>query len=436
MAKQVLLIGSGGREHALAWKLAQSMQVSKVFCAPGNGGTATESKCENLAIKADDIPAILNWLKQNKTDLVVVGPELPLSLGLVDEIQKLSIPVFGPVKNSAELETSKAYAKQFMNQHNLPTAKFETFSSHSEALAFCQQNDWARVIKLDGLAAGKGVFVCDSMQECIDALAQIYENNPAEKILIEERLTGPEVSLFLLCDGKSVYPMPLAQDYKRRFEHNKGPNTGGMGSFSPVRWAQPYEAKIQQDIIAPLEIALQKLPTAFCGLLFVGILIHQEKNQKEKPYILEFNVRFGDPETQSILPRLNSDFYELLYHTATGSLKQYITTNPVTWSDTYSVCVNLVHNEYPQKSGKGEVITIGKLRETVKIFHAGTELNQNGLVTNGGRILSVVATTENNELSVLQAYEAIHEQIQFNNMAYRNDIATVYDSKHKELAIL
>ena len=420
MGEQVLLIGSGGREHALAWKLAQSEQVSHIYCAPGNGGTEIQKKCQNISIKPDDIEAILDWLKTNTVDLVVVGPELPLSLGLVDEVQKLNIPVFGPIKHAAQLETSKVYAKRFMQQNNLPTAKFEVFTNQQAAYDFCKNNDWARVLKLDGLAGGKGVYVCETLSDCETALTALYASDSETTVLLEEKLTGPEASLFLICDGKTIMPLQLAQDYKRRFDKDKGPNTGGMGSYSPVDWVVPYQDCIQKDIITPIEIALAKLSHKFCGLLFVGLLFHNEN-----PYILEFNARFGDPETQSILPGLECDFYELLFQAATHNLEQYLEEARPYFNQNSHVCVNIIHNEYPVKSSTGNPIVISTLPENTVVFQAGTQYKNGQLETNGGRILNVVSSGSTKEEAISLAYKAI-KQISFEQMDYRTDIGTTY----------
>jgi len=416
--KQVLVIGGGGREHALCWKLAQSPQVAKIYCAPGNAGTAQELKTQNVALSVMDFQGLLEFARKNKIDLTIVGPDNPLAEGIVDFFERAGQQIFGPNQEAARLESSKVFAKRFMKANHIPTAKFEVFDSEKKAVAFCHANDWARVIKVDGLALGKGVYVCDSLKDCELALAEIFQAQrfgiSGAEVVIEERLFGPEISLMILSDGKTLLPFTSSQDYKRRFEGNKGPNTGGMGAFSPVPFYPDYERVIQEKILEPLEEALQQADFTFKGVLFAGILIHQQK-----PYVLEFNARFGDPETQCLLPRLQNDLYELLQACVDSTLNE----QELIWDEETRTCLVLVHKHYPESGSKGKYITVGKLADDVLLFHAGTARDQDGeLVTQGGRVLNIVSKGISPDQAILRAYKSI-SAIGFEGMAFRKDIA-------------
>jgi len=418
MTRQILVIGSGGREHAICWKLAQSAHVDKIYCAPGNGGTAQTAKTENVAIPVMDFKALIAFAKKHKIDMTVVGPDNPLAEGIVDAFEAESLRIFGPTRQAAQLESSKVFAKQFMAQHKLPTARFGVFDTKKTALAFCKANDWARVIKVDGLALGKGVYVCDTLPECETALVEIFQakrfGTAGAQVIIEERLYGPEISLMILSDGKTLLPFASSQDYKRRLDGNKGPNTGGMGAFSPVPCYPDYQWAIHEKILEPLQKALQEADFTYKGVLYAGLLIHDHQ-----PYLLEFNARFGDPETQCLLPRLETDLFELFEACIDGMLDR----QQLTWIHETCACVVLVANTYPETGSSGKYITIGKLPEDVTVFHAGTSQNEQGdLLTNGGRILNVVAKGMSSDHAVHQAYEAI-SHIAFEGMAYRKDIA-------------
>ncbi len=418
MDKTVLVIGSGGREHALCWKLAQSPNVTRIYCAPGNGGTATMGKTQNVSIGVQEFEVLARFAQEHAVNLVVVGPDNPLADGIVDVFQAHGIPTFGPTRDAAQLEGSKAFAKQFMKTHGLPTARFDVFELFEDALTFCRENPWARVIKADGLALGKGVFVCDTVEACEQALSEIFKHQrfgtAGSKVVIEERLNGPEISLMMFCDGKTLLPLSPSQDYKRRFEGNKGPNTGGMGVYSPVPQFKTYALAIQETIINPLQQALQHAPFTFKGLLYAGLLIHNDT-----PYILEFNARFGDPETQCLMPRLQNHVDEVMMACIEGRLEE-ITLD---WSKDASVCVVATADSYPEQGSKDQPISIGKLPESVTLFHAGTKVDANGqLLTQGGRVLNVVALGADLDQTRNRAYDAL-KQIHFNGMAYRMDIA-------------
>lgn len=412
---KILVLGSGGRENALCWKLAQSPMCKEIYCAPGNGGTATLDKVKNLDLDILDFNTIKKFCKDEPIDLVVVGPELPLSLGIVDVLEADNIRVFGPTRQGACLEWSKAYAKQFMADMGIPTAKFVVADS-MEKTADIIKDHWARVIKVDGLAAGKGVFVCVDEKECLDAAEKIFKQKAfgeaGSQIIIEEKLFGDELSLLALCDGEDLYPMLASQDHKRRFENDRGPNTGGMGAYAPVELYKRHEKAIEEQVLNPIRQALKAGKLVFKGVLFIGLMV------SDKPYVLEFNTRFGDPETQTILPLLKSDLLEALWACTEGSLNKV----KLEWAKNSSCCVCLVADSYPEGSSKGQRIEIGTDIEDAVIFNAGTKIADGKLVTNGGRVLNVVGIAPTMSEAIAAAYNAI-PLIKFNGMAYRRDIA-------------
>jgi phosphoribosylamine---glycine ligase len=418
MSKRVLIIGGGGREHALCWKLAQSHQVETIYCAPGNAGTNQTQKTRNVDIAVSDFTALIRFAQEQQVDLTVVGPDKPLADGIVDQFQAAGLQVFGPTQSAARLESSKVFSKQFMKTYGLPTARFEIFESAEAALDFCNAHDWARVIKVDGLALGKGVFVCDTLADCDNALQAIFESKrfgtAGTRVIVEERLVGPEISLMVLCDGNTLLPFESSQDYKRRFDNQLGPNTGGMGAYSPVPIYADYQDKVLKQVILPLQKALDDAPFVFQGLLFIGLMIHEHEL-----YILEFNARFGDPETQSLLPRLNNDLYSLFEASIDGTLHE----QTLSWRDEASVCVVLTAKSYPETGSQNIPITISPLPADVLLFHAGTRLTpEQQLVTNGGRVLNVTALSHTPEAAAHLAYQTI-DQIHCEALDYRRDIA-------------
>ena len=355
---KIMIIGAGGREHALAWKLAQSPDLQSIVCVPGNGGTASIPLVTNLALTVSNFDGIAEAALEQKIDLVVVGPDNPLADGIVDYLEERNLRVFGPTRQQAKLEWSKSHAKEKMAELGLPTAKFYSATSLDEALAFVRDPNyaWARVIKADGLALGKGVFVCDTVAECEAALATIFGGGFGEAgdiVVIEEKLSGEELSLLCVSDGKTLLELGCAQDHKRRFDGDLGPNTGGMGAYSPVPLyedaidGQPnvVRQRIQKEVLEPIRVALQDGRLSFKGVLFIGIMV-----MDGAPYILEFNARLGDPETQTILPRLKSDLLPLLSACTDGTLADVT----LEWSELKSVCVSVVTKEYPAKSSNGE----------------------------------------------------------------------------------
>ncbi len=430
----ILIIGGGGREHALAWKLAQSPQVRKIFCAPGNGGTAHEHKTQNIGIAVSEFTNLIDFARANKIALTVVGPDNPLADGIVDQFLEAKLPIFGPTKAAARLESSKAFAKQFMTQAGIPTPRFIVCSSYGEALDAVHKHTWARVVKVDGLALGKGVFVCDSEEACQIALKQIFQEKtfgPAgNKVVIEERITGEELSLLFFTDGKELVPMPACQDYKRRYEGDQGPNTGGMGAYSPVALFSQYESEINENIVTPLRHALAEGKLDFQGIIYVGIIIGtvqdsetRESNGKapredKKAFVLEFNARFGDPETQVLLPLLESDLYPILLACTNGTLKN----GQINWLPETSCCVVATADRYPTESSEGELISFGDLPENIQIFHAATVSTVKGFTTNGGRILALTAVRPRIAEARAAAYLAV-ERVSFKGRDYRQDIA-------------
>jgi phosphoribosylamine--glycine ligase len=416
---KVLVIGSGGREHALVWKLSQSPRVDKVFCAPGNAGISEIAEC--VDIKPDNIDALLDFVKYNWIDLTVVGPEAPLTAGVVDAFVKEERRIFGPDKLGAQLEGSKIFAKDFMRKYGIPTAEYKTFSSYSQAEEYVRLKGAPIVVKADGLAAGKGVIVAETVDEAIHALKMIMKDkvfgDAGNRVVVEQCLRGEEASFMVLTDGKTVVPLATSQDHKQVFDGDKGPNTGGMGAYSPAPVVtNELRKNIMQSIIDPLIKGLSKERINYRGVIYVGLMICNGK-----PYVLEFNCRFGDPEAQPVLVRLNSDLFDLLKATAEGKLKNV----KVSWKSEASVCVVLASKGYPGSYEKGKVIKgldSFKNDKNVVIFHAGTSLSNGEIVTSGGRVLGVTALGNDIKTAQKNAYRAI-EKIHFEGMHYRKDIA-------------
>ncbi len=416
---KVLVIGGGGREHALAWKLSQSSKVDKIFCAPGNAGISEIAECLN--IKADDIDALLNFAKYEWINLTVVGPEAALTKGIVDVFQKEGLRIFGPDASGAQLEGSKVFAKDFMLKYGLPSAEYKSFTSYLHAEEYIRLKGAPIVIKADGLAAGKGVFVALTVEEAISALRQIMKEkafgSAGSRVIVEQCLKGEEVSFMILTDTKTVVPLATSQDHKTIFDNDKGPNTGGMGAYSPAPLlTEELETTINKDIIAPLINGLTKERINYRGVIYVGLMICEGK-----PYVLEFNCRFGDPEAQPILIRLDSDLFDMLVATAEGKLKDI----EVSWKDNASICVVLASQGYPGSYEKGKTIKgldAFKDRKDLVVFHAGTSSKNGRITTSGGRVLGVTALGKDIKTAKANAYEAI-EKIAFEGMQFRKDIA-------------
>ena len=413
---KALVVGNGGREHALAWTLLQSPNVEKVFCTPGNGGTAIAPYCQNLPIKVDDFAAIANAVESNKIDLVVVGPELPLSLGITDYLQQKNILVFGPNRESAQIEASKSWAKDLMKEADIPTAESETFTAAEAAISYINQQGAPIVVKADGLAAGKGVIVATTVAEARTAVEDLFDRG-FSKLVVEEFLVGEEVSVLALTDGVTIIPLLPAQDHKRIGEGDTGKNTGGMGAYAPAPIASTaIMQQIQREILQPTINTLQKRGIDYRGVLYAGLMITPEGKAK----ILEFNCRFGDPETQAVLPLLETSLDSLLIACAEQKLAQH---PPIKWKDGTAVCVVAAAGGYPDAYEKGKVITgIDTAEEKgAIIFHAGTKLEDGKVLTNGGRVLGVTAVGKDFSSAIAQVYPGI-ESIQFEKMYYRRDI--------------
>ncbi len=410
----VLVVGSGGREHALGWKLSQSKHVEKVFFAPGNGGTKN-----NLAIPADDLDGLAEFAKNNDC-FTVVGPETPLSKGIVDVFAQKNLPIFGPTKKAAQLESSKIWAKQFMQRNNIPTAPFGIFDTAQDAKNYVSSLDYPVVIKADGLAAGKGVIVCSDSKEAIAAIDEMLIKNTfgsaGTRIVIEKRIDGIEASYIALCDGLTAIPMATSQDHKRILDDDKGPNTGGMGAYSPTGVITDSLAhKIQKDVIEKTVQAMRKEGIAFSGFLYAGIMV-----QNGEPYVLEFNARMGDPECQPILMRMDSDLYEYLLAASSGTLH---TLPLISWKKQTAVCVVLASKGYPDSYPKDEKISgLDKANDqNTVVFHAGTKQENGNVLSNGGRVLGVTALGSSLSDAISNAYLAV-QQIQWPSKYCRMDI--------------
>ena len=417
---KVLVVGGGGREHALAWKLSQSNKVSQIFVAPGNAGTASEPKTNNIDIDAEDISALLMFAKRQNIDLTLVGPEAPLVAGIVDQFNQEQLPIFGPTAATAQLEGSKAFAKQFMRRYNIPTGDYAVFTNLGDASAYITSKPVPMVIKADGLAAGKGVVIAQHHQQALRCAEQMLSGvsfgRAGQRIVIEEFIQGKEVSFICMVDGKHVLPMATSQDHKARDEGDVGPNTGGMGAYSP---APIVDAKMNQrilnEIIYPTVNGFSQQGTPYVGFLYAGLMI----NSQADPYVLEFNCRFGDPETQPIMMRMQSDLAELCVATLTKQLDKY----HIQWDSRSALGVVLAANGYPERYDKGEVIQGLPQREceTQKIFHAGTILRNGNVLTNGGRVLCATALGDSIHTAQKHAYELV-SQVSCPHMFYRSDI--------------
>jgi len=417
---KILVVGSGGREHALTWKISQSPQVEKIFCAPGNPGTM--SIAENVDISPENIPALLEFAERERIDLTVVGPEVPLTMGIVDEFEKRNLKIFGPHKNAAELEGSKIFAKQFMERHKIPTGDYEIAESAAQAKEILSSGKFSFpvVIKADGLAAGKGAIICKDMASAEKTIDEIMTDkkfgDAGNRVLIEEFLRGKEVSFIVIADGVLALPMVTTMDHKAVGEGDKGPNTGGMGAISPSPYTDRHLFdKVMQTIVTPTITWLLEEGRKFKGVLYVGLMLTDEG-----PKVLEYNCRFGDPETQPQMLRLESDIVDLLLASAEGDLSRI----EVKWSRKPSGCVVLASGGYPGPYKKG--ILINGLSDVMKlpgitVFHAGTKYQDGNIYTNGGRVLNVCASENSLAETMSRIYEAF-PFISFDGMFYRGDI--------------
>jgi phosphoribosylamine--glycine ligase len=425
---KILIVGSGGREHALCWKIGQSKLAGKIFCAPGNAGISKEAEC--IDIKAHDIVRLLDFAKKERIDLTVVGPEAPLASGIVDEFANQRLKIFGPDKKAAKLEASKVFAKEMMFKYDVPTAKFKIFDNAEEAKDYIDKIGAPCVVKADGLAAGKGVVVARTTDEARQAVVSMMQEkifgDAGKKVIIEECLEGQEASILVFVDSKEVIPLASSQDHKRVFDNDRGPNTGGMGAYSPapIVTAEIFNEILDKVVYRTIK-GLIKEGIEYKGVLYAGVMI-----TKNGPKVLEFNVRFGDPETQAILPRLKSDLLEVMLATTQQRLNKVLKTGGLIWDGRCCVCVVCASGGYPGEYEKGKTITgldeAEKIKDVV-VFHAGTDLTASrepqarGYVTNGGRVLGVTGLGDTIKDAIDRTYSAV-AKINFEGMHYRKDI--------------
>ena len=412
---KILVIGGGGREHALVWKLNQSAHVEKIFCAPGNPGISEMAECVPIAV--NQVDQLAEYAESQKMDLTVVGPEEPLVLGVVDEFKKRGLKIYGPDRQSAKLEGSKAYAKSVMKRFGIPTASYEEFTDFEHALGYLRVQGAPIVIKADGLAAGKGVTVAETQEEAEaaldDALRQGIFGEAGQKVVIEEFLEGEEMTILAFVDGETVLPLVPSQDHKPIFDGDRGPNTGGMGAYSPVPHLEQWLKEIQRLILKPLAKGLAESEQPYRGLLYTGLMLNESG-----PKVVEFNVRFGDPEAQVVLPLLENDLVEILSASCEGRLNEV----ELDWKKEASVCVIAAAPGYPGPPTKGLSIELPEfLEDGTQIFHAGTRIQENSLVTSGGRVFGVTAQATDIEQARNRVYQLM-ENIKFRGMQFRSDI--------------
>lgn len=414
----ILIVGGGGREHTVAWKLAQSKKVDKLYCAPGNGGISEIAECHDVG--ATDIAGMIALAKRLKVDLVVVTPDDPLALGMVDELEAAGIPAWGPSKAAAAIEGSKVFAKELMRKYNIPTAGYAVFDDVDKAREYVKSHPYPLVVKADGLALGKGVIICQDQREAEDALSTIMVDkkfgSSGDQVVVEEFITGPEVSILAFADGRTVLPMVSAQDHKRAYDGDEGPNTGGMGTFSPApQYTPEVAAEVTRTIIRPTIEAMAAEGRPFKGVLYFGLML-----TAEGPKVLEYNARFGDPEAQVVLPRFKTDLLEVFLAIREERLHEIT----LEWKNDAAVCVILASGGYPVAYQKGYPITgLDSFdgRDDLIIFHAGTRKTDGGYVTNGGRVLGLTALAPTLDEAIEKAYANL-ETIDFQDKQYRTDI--------------
>ena len=418
---KVLVVGSGGREHAICWKLAQSPKVTELFCAPGNAGIAQVARC--IDIKATDIDGMVAWARDNAIGLVMVAPDDPLALGMVDVLEAAGIPAFGPRANAAVIEASKAFSKELMAKHHIPTAKYKTFTDINAALSYIDAQGAPIVVKADGLALGKGVVVAATVEEAKQAAREMMADKKfgesGSTVVIEECMTGPEITVLAFSDGKHIVPMPASQDHKRAFDGNRGPNTGGMGAISPPPQYTPEVARrCMDEIFLPTIAALNAEGRPFQGVLYFGLML-----TPDGPKVVEYNARFGDPECQAVLSLLDSDLLDILLACRSGTLDQC----PIRWKDEAACVVVLASGGYPLDYKKGYPISgLEAAGRTAVVFHAGTKTGPDGAyLTNGGRVLGVTATAPTLDEAIERAYSAA-KYISFTGMHFRRDIGHAF----------
>ncbi len=415
---KVLIIGSGGREHALAWQCAQFDEVGQVFVAPGNAGTTLEKKITNISIDSENIPELISFAKEESIDITIVGPEAPLVLGVVDEFKNEGIAIFGPSKKAAQLEGSKVFCKDFLDRNNIPTAYYKVFTETKPAIDYVKEKGMPIVIKADGLAAGKGVIIANSFEEASNAINDMLEGNrfgeAGSRVVIEEFLEGEEASFIVMVDGNNILPMATSQDHKARDNGDQGPNTGGMGAYSPAPIVTDLVYKnAMEKVIKPTVEAMKNEGMPYTGFLYAGLMINQNGNVK----VLEYNCRFGDPETQPIMMRLQSNLAKLCLMGANGSLDK-ATAN---WDDRTSLGVVMAAKGYPGSYQKGEEISVPESSSSSKVFHAGTKLNNKKILSNGGRVLCATSLGEDLKDAQNKAYQLVSE-VNWDGSYFRTDI--------------
>ena len=415
---KILVIGSGGREHTIVWKIAQSPLVEKIYCAPGNGGISELAECVNISVMDKD--AMVNFAKDNAIDLVMVAPDDPLVDGMVDAMEAAGVRAFGPRANAAIIEGSKAFSKELMKKYNIPTAAYEVFTDSASAIEYIKKGTFPAVIKADGLALGKGVIIAQNLEEAEQAVHEMIDDGKfgksGSRVVIEQFLTGPEVSVLAFTDGKTVKPMVSAQDHKRAYDNDEGLNTGGMGTFSPSRlYDDAKAAECMENIFLPTIKAMAAEGRPFKGVLYFGLMMTADGVK-----VIEYNARFGDPETQVVLPRLKTDLVEIM----NAVIDERLDEIEIEWEDNAAVCVVMASGGYPLDYKKGYEITgideVNKADDMV-VFHAGTKLEDGKILTNGGRVLGITAVAENLDAAIKRAYEGV-EKVSFKDAHYRKDI--------------
>ena len=412
----VLVIGSGGREHTICWSLAKSPKVDKIYCLPGNGGISKIAECVPISVM--DFDAIIDFVDSHKDiELTVVAPDDPLAGGLVDRLEEKGHRAFGPRANSAIIEASKAFSKYLMKKYGIPTANYEEFDSYDKAVEYISGAKYPLVVKADGLALGKGVIICNTKEEGLKAVKEMMIDSKfkdaGKRVIVEEFMVGQEVSILSFCDGKTIIPMVNARDHKRAYDNDQGLNTGGMGTFSPSAiYTKEVEEEVMNKIILPTVDALNKEGRTFKGVLYFGLMLTDDGAK-----VVEYNARFGDPETQVVLPRLKTDLCDIFNAVVDGTLDKI----NIEWTDDACVCVVIASGGYPESYQKGKEITIGDIAEDILIFHAGTAIKDGKLVTSGGRVLGVTAKGKDIHEARAKAYEAV-SNIHFDGAFYRTDI--------------
>ncbi len=417
--KRILIVGSGGRENSIAWALSKNQSIEQIYVCPGNGGTANFKKCICLKPKSEDKKTIINECLRLEIDLVIIGPEVPLSEGLANKMREAGLTVFGPGEDGAQLEASKDWSKALMIENNIPTAKYWSSDSKEEALEILRRFNQPLVVKADGLAAGKGVTVCETIEESKEAIKDIFSGKfglAGNKVILEEKIEGPEVSIFALCDGEKLIVLPPAQDHKRLLDGDHGPNTGGMGAYAPALLINDQDLKnLTELVLIPTLKGLQKKKIKYIGVIYAGLML-----TSSGPKVIEFNCRFGDPECQALMPLMGEEFASVLFACARGDIEN---APKLTFRSQCSACVVAASKGYPESPQKGDKINIKvEPNSSLQVFHAGTTIDEfDNIITSGGRVLSIVAQGENFDRAFNLAYSSLKD-IDFNGMHFRKDI--------------